>query len=392
MRLPPRKWVLLLLGASCFIISSVFFRRSSSQQAAGGSTEPADEVQVSWRMKAAAWWEEEEDDEEEMRTEAACSLRKAVRRDHRLRSRFRFSVPVLQWARSLSEPAAERLKNQPPPYGWAGLPVNVLQSTLPLLGSPLLIRRGSPGRCVRCAVVGNGGILRGSGQGKSIDGHNFVFRMNGAVIRGFEDDVGTKTSFYGFTTNTMKHALRWYRRDGFTKVPQSPDTRYIFIPVDLRDYVMMSAALRGRTVVSGRDRGDRPSKYFGHRSPESFKLLHPEFINYLTHSFLESPLLTNVKTAHMYMPSTGAVMLLTAIHTCDEVSAYGFITRNYASFSNHYYDSVKRPLRFYSNHDMRLENRLWEALHRQRVIKLYQRRAGSKKEEAGLIKEGGELT
>lgn len=46
--------------------------------------------------------------------------------------------------------------------------------------------------------------------------------MNGAVIRGFEEDVGTKISFYGFTTNTMKHALRWYRTDGFTRIPQSP--------------------------------------------------------------------------------------------------------------------------------------------------------------------------
>lgn len=49
-----------------------------------------------------------------------------------------------------------------------------------------------------------------------------VLRMNGAVIEGFEDDVGTKISFYGFTTNTMKNALRLYRRDGFTRTPQSP--------------------------------------------------------------------------------------------------------------------------------------------------------------------------
>ena len=46
--------------------------------------------------------------------------------------------------------------------------------------------------------------------------------MNGAVIKGFEEDVGTKISFYGFTTNTMKNALKLYRRDGFTKIPQSP--------------------------------------------------------------------------------------------------------------------------------------------------------------------------
>lgn len=46
--------------------------------------------------------------------------------------------------------------------------------------------------------------------------------MNGAVITGFEEDVGTRTSFYGFTTNTLKHALSWYHDDGFTEIPQSP--------------------------------------------------------------------------------------------------------------------------------------------------------------------------
>lgn len=45
-------------------------------------------------------------------------------------------------------------------------------------------------------------------------------RLNGAVTKGFEDDVGTKTSFYGFTVNTMKNSLISYRKLGFTSVPQ----------------------------------------------------------------------------------------------------------------------------------------------------------------------------
>ncbi|KAM9346003.1 alpha-N-acetylgalactosaminide alpha-2,6-sialyltransferase 2 [Symphorus nematophorus] len=311
------------------------------------------------------------------KVEAKCSLRRPLRNDVLLRGNFNFSVPVLQWAGSFSKLTWEQLKNQMPPYGWKGLPVDAVRSALSLLNTSHLYHRGSPGRCVRCAVVGNGGILRGSRQGKNIDSHDFVFRMNGAVIRGFEEDVGTKISFYGFTTNTMKNALMMYRRDGFTEIPQSPEIKYIFIPSGLRDYVMIAAAVQGRPVDSGNDKGDRPLRYFGNKPPENFKFLHPAFISYATNSFLASRLMTNIRTRDLYMPSTGALMLLTALHTCDQVSAYGFITRNYADFSDHYYDSKRRPLRFFSNHDLKLESRLWELLHRQRVLRLFQRKGGS---------------
>ena len=33
--------------------------------------------------------------------------------------------------------------------------------------------------CIRCAVVGNGGILNGSRQGQNIDAHDYVFRYVG---------------------------------------------------------------------------------------------------------------------------------------------------------------------------------------------------------------------
>ncbi|NXU68336.1 SIA7B sialyltransferase, partial [Horornis vulcanius] len=255
--------------------------------------------------------------------------------------------------------------------------IPVVGSTLRLLNASanrhLFDRAAFSGACVRCAVVGNGGILNGSRQGKAIDSHDLVFRLNGAVIKGFEEDVGTKVSFYGFTVNTMKNSLISYEEYGFTHIPQGKDLKYIFIPSDVRDYVMLKSAIQGSPVPEGSDKGDEPQKYFGpEASAEKFKLLHPDFLQYLTARFLRSELL-NTQYGSLYMPSTGALMLLTALHTCDQVSAYGFITANYEQFSDHYYEVEKKPLVFYANHDMMLEAALWRSLHRAGIITLYQR-------------------
>ncbi|EQB77228.1 alpha-N-acetylgalactosaminide alpha-2,6-sialyltransferase 2 precursor [Camelus ferus] len=333
-----------------------------------------------------------------------------IRRHPHFRDLFNLSTPVLLSGGLFTQELWDSLCQHKPPYGWQGLSRQAITSTLSLLNgseSTTLFaasRELLPG-CIRCAVVGNGGILNGSHQGLNIDAHDYVFRLNGAVIKGFEKDVGTKTSFYGFTVNTMKNSLISYRNLGFTSVPQGKDLRYIFIPSDIRDYVMLRSAILGVPVPEGHDKGDRkaqvtvltpcsppdkvgflvggkphvvptvlpatfytpfsryyaqphpyrPQTYFGpEASASKFKLLHPDFISYLTES-------------------TGALMLLTALHTCDQVSAYGFITSNYQKFSDHYFERVKKPLIFYVNHDLSLEATLWRDLHEASILWLYQR-------------------
>uniref|UniRef100_A0A673X0W7 alpha-N-acetylgalactosaminide alpha-2,6-sialyltransferase n=1 Tax=Salmo trutta TaxID=8032 RepID=A0A673X0W7_SALTR len=242
------------------------------------------------------------------------------------------------------------------------------RSTLALLNdssSSRLFERRWPDQCVRC-----GGKWRHPSRLQTRQGH----RQSPLCLQHFEEDVGTKTSFYGFTTNTVKNSLHFYRKDGFTKVPRGRvrTFRYIFIPSNERDYVMMSAAIESLNVTSCSSVGRAwPSRYFVFKPPvKHFKMLHPDFITYVTQRFLKSPLL---KYSQLYMPSTGALMLLTALHMCDQVSAYGFITKNFADFSDHYYDAVMLPLLFYANHDMQMESWLWEVLHARKVMSLYKR-------------------
>ncbi|XP_032472735.1 alpha-N-acetylgalactosaminide alpha-2,6-sialyltransferase 2 isoform X3 [Phocoena sinus] len=302
----------------------------------------------------------------------------AIQRHPHFRDLFDLSIPVLLSGNLFTQELWDSLSRHKAPYGWQGLSGQAIASTLSLLNGSESTRLFAVSRellpgCIRCAVVGNGGILNGSRQGQNIDAHDYVFRLNGAVIKGFEKDVGTKTSFYGFTVNTMKNSLISYSNLGFTSVPQGQDLRYIFVPSDIRDYMMLRSAILGVPVPEGPDKGDRPQTYFGpEASASKFKLLHPDFISYLTERFLKSKWI-NTKFRGLYMPSTGALMLLTALHTCDQVSAYGFITSNYQKFSDHYFERIKKPLIFYVNHDLSLEATLWKDLHEAGILWLYQR-------------------
>ncbi|XP_053144849.1 alpha-N-acetylgalactosaminide alpha-2,6-sialyltransferase 1 isoform X3 [Hemicordylus capensis] len=107
-------------------------------------------------------------------------------------------------------------------------------------------------------------------------------------------------------------------------------------------------------------------------SLDNYFVIHPDFLRYLKNRFLRSKSLDKPYW-RIYRPTTGAFLLLTALHLCDQVSAYGYITEGYQKYSDHYYDKEWKRLIFYINHDFDLERRIWKQLHDANVMKLYQR-------------------
>ncbi|XP_071763974.1 alpha-N-acetylgalactosaminide alpha-2,6-sialyltransferase 2 [Centroberyx gerrardi] len=292
--------------------------------------------------------------------------------------RFLKSIPVLQWAKHATPEQYQRLSQYPGTHGWGGVDYETLVATLSVLNSSAnwqmfddWSHRRIKSQCIRCAVVGNGGILKDSKKGTEIDSHDYVFRTNGAVIKGFEQDVGSRTTHYTFSTNTMRNSMRSYAGLGYQGPPVSEETRYIFLPDHDRDYLLMKAAATHTPVERGPERSKSPPNYFGENvSAEKLKMYHPDFIRYLRNRFLRSHTMTT-KYKNIYRPSTGAAMLLAALHTCDQVSAYGFMTPDYNNYSDHYYDKSYHKVGFFANHDLRLELSLWQQLNQAGLLRLY---------------------
>ncbi|XP_048450460.1 CMP-N-acetylneuraminate-beta-galactosamide-alpha-2,3-sialyltransferase 4 [Rhincodon typus] len=75
--------------------------------------------------------------------------------------------------------------------------------------------------CKRCVIVGNGYTLKNSSLGETINEYDVVIRINDAPVRGYEKDVGSKTT------------LRFFYPESAAKDPNienNPSTLLVFLP------------------------------------------------------------------------------------------------------------------------------------------------------------------
>ncbi|XP_024866826.1 alpha-N-acetylgalactosaminide alpha-2,6-sialyltransferase 1 isoform X2 [Kryptolebias marmoratus] len=192
---------------------------------------------------------------------------------------------------------------------------------LPKLKEPLLLPKQGGDGCVHCAVVGTGGILNGSKMGAEIDAHDYVFRMNGAAIEGYEEDVGNRTSVYVHTAHSITASLAFYQKYGYKAAPHDEGIIYVMIPEGLRDFQWLQAVYKGERVVSGEYKNRNARTYYSGQFNESrFYVLHQDFLRYVRNSFLKSSNL-NKTFWGIVRPTNGAFALFLALHVCDTRAA-----------------------------------------------------------------------
>ncbi|XP_072030039.1 alpha-N-acetylgalactosaminide alpha-2,6-sialyltransferase 2-like [Amphiura filiformis] len=313
-------------------------------------------------------------------TKCPTTVRHKMSRSRALKGKYIQDVPILLTPEHITESEYKRLKIYRDLTGWKMNKFEVIAETMALLNSTINQflfddRLGDTGlreNCIRCAVVGNGGILNGSKMGHEIDSHDYVFRTNVAIIDGHEEDVGTKTSFYCFGMKTLSNSIYYFKSKGFPAPPWNTGIRYIFLPEDDWAYRYIYAALTNGTLPKGSQERYAKRDPFLFSKPlkaEEIKIIHPDFCRYVDNSWLRSPKLQKSGRA-----TTGAIMIFLALHTCDEVNAFGFMG-DPKKYTSHYYDQnfTRSDLTSVAWHDWEKENKLWKLLIDEGIFHIYTR-------------------
>ncbi|TDH02203.1 hypothetical protein EPR50_G00170510 [Perca flavescens] len=183
----------------------------------------------------------------------------------------------------------------------------------------------------KCAVVGNGGIIKNTKCGKEIDSADFVFRCNIPPINAkYSADVGTKTDLVtinpSIITERFQKLEKWRRP--FYEVLQNYENSSVVLPAF---YNTRNTDVSFRVKYMLDDFDSQRGVFF----------FHPQYL-------LNVQRFWAVQGVRAKRVSSGLMLVTAALEMCEEVHLYGFwafpMNPSGIFITHHYYDNVKpRP-------------------------------------------------
>ncbi|XP_061521409.1 CMP-N-acetylneuraminate-beta-galactosamide-alpha-2,3-sialyltransferase 1-like [Phycodurus eques] len=229
----------------------------------------------------------------------------------------------------------KKLQREQRPLSFFNETVNKLFTIFPPIPE---VEAQSPDRCRTCAVVGNSGNLRRSHYGPLIDAHNIVIRMNYGPTKGFESDVGTKTTHHVMYPESATYL--------------DNNTHLVFFPFKINDLLWL---LRNFTP---QDNVQKP-KMRGNK--DLVMILNPAFMKYTHEMWLGK------KGRY---PSTGFMTVLLSFQICDEVSIFGFGADTDGNWS-HYFEMLRNKKLKTGPHAGMQEYEVIQKLHQKQIIRFF---------------------
>uniref|UniRef100_A0A3B3ZAM7 Uncharacterized protein n=1 Tax=Periophthalmus magnuspinnatus TaxID=409849 RepID=A0A3B3ZAM7_9GOBI len=205
--------------------------------------------------------------------------------------------------------------------------------------------------CRTCVVIGNGFSIKNTSLGSIINKYDVVFRLNDAPVRGYEDDVGNKTS------------MRLFYPESASSNPtlhNEPETLMVLVPFKLQDLRWLKEILYNEKRIRKGFWKPPPLIWLG--DPSKIRVLDPHFLHQTAERLLHIP-----KPVH---PTTGILAVFIALNYCDVVHIAGF---GYPQSNNQ-----KHPIHYYGYDTMRSMKNSYHDLNHEAV-------ALKKLEDAGAI-------
>ena len=217
-----------------------------------------------------------------------------------------------------------------------------------------------PGQCESCGLVLSSGYLKGAKAGFFIDSKDCVFRFNDAPVKGFEDDVGFKTTFRLFSHSSRFNTLGKILEQEQPNIQQSV---LLFYPPKRRNYIAKNA---------------RNISIEFQNSTIDFYLGTPQNVAYFQRYFIAQTG-KSLGPQHIWL-STGFVGVVISLHLCDSITIYGAVRKHHCQSGlvspqvpYHYYASAARNMCSYMDtrpygHSFFEEHQIYDEWSKRRKI------------------------
>ncbi|XP_035478619.1 CMP-N-acetylneuraminate-beta-galactosamide-alpha-2,3-sialyltransferase 4 isoform X1 [Scophthalmus maximus] len=243
----------------------------------------------------------------------------------------------------------EHLSNLALPYGIKGSELLLLK-VLAVTANYQVPANIEKLECRTCVVVGNGFAIKNSSLGSLINQYDVVIRLNDAPVRGYEEDVGNKTTMRLFYPESASYDPGLHNE---------PGALMVLVPFKQQDLRWLKEILYDEKRVRKGFWRPPPQIWLGDVS--KIRVLDPHFLHQTADRLLRIPLNPGTKQKPVH-PTTGILAVFVALNYCDVVHVAGFGYPNSKS--------QRVPIHYYGYDTMRsMKNSYHDLNHEAEALK-----------------------